>query len=89
MRIRISQIFVLAVLLLALLFLAFLPILNGDHWSVANAQTVPPTLTATATPPGGPREVPEADTLWLVGGGLGGITTWVGWQLYRARPKKK
>lgn len=30
--------------------------------------------------PTSPAEVPEADMLLLVGGGLGGLVTWVGWQ---------
>lgn len=92
MRIRISQVFILAILLLGLLFLAFLPIFSGDRWSVANAQTVPPTPTlplVCGNDPRCPRDVPEADTLLLVGGGLGGLTTWLGWQLNRARTKKK
>lgn len=33
----------------------------------------------------GPPEVPEADTLLLLGGGLGGMVTWLGWQYRRAK----
>ena len=28
-----------------------------------------------------PRDVPEADTLLLLGSGLGGLATWVGWHM--------
>lgn len=40
--------------------------------------SVPVSSPATA-----PRDVPEADTLLLLGGGLGGLATWVGWQRRR------
>jgi hypothetical protein len=35
-----------------------------------------------------PAEVPEADTLLLIGGGLGGLATWLGWQWRKARRKE-
>jgi hypothetical protein len=35
-----------------------------------------------------PAEVPEADTLLLFGGGMGGIVTWVGWQFRKRRNMK-
>ena len=35
-----------------------------------------------------PVNVPEADPLLLFGGGLGGLATWVGWQLRKRRGKK-
>jgi CHRD domain-containing protein len=31
------------------------------------------------------RDVPEADPLLLVGGGLGGLATWLGWQRHKRR----
>ena len=34
-----------------------------------------------------PAEVPEADTLLLLGGGLGGLATWLGWQWKRLKRK--
>ncbi len=48
-----------------------------------------PTSTPAPTPvlsgASAPAEVPEADTLLLFGGGLGGLLTWAGWQWRRAR----
>jgi hypothetical protein len=35
-----------------------------------------------------PPEVPEADTLLLMGSGLGGLATWLGWQWRKARSRK-
>ncbi len=35
-----------------------------------------------------PAEVPEADTLLLFGGGMGGLVTWVGWQFRKRRTMK-
>lgn len=35
-----------------------------------------------------PPEVPEGDTLLLVGGGLGGLITWLGWQFTKMRSGK-
>lgn len=37
----------------------------------------PPTPTPTPPPP---RDVPEADTVLLIGGGMSGLATWLGWQ---------
>lgn len=36
-----------------------------------------------------PRDVPEADTVLLLGGGLGGLATWVGWQKRRFAGRKE
>ncbi len=85
MRIRRSDLFIIVFVIVGLLFLSFLSV-TGDRWSVANAQggTVPPTRT----PDPGTREVPEADTLLLFGGGLGGLATWLGWQRSKIRTKK-
>lgn len=33
-------------------------------------------------------EVPEADTLLLFGGGIGGLATWLGWQWRRVKKRK-
>ena len=41
-----------------------------------------------ATPTPAPVNVPEADTLLLMSGGLGGLATWVGWQFRKRRGKK-
>lgn len=84
MAVKRRDIFILVLVLIGLLFFAMLPASN-DRWSVANAQTSPPTPTRTATPP--PRDVPEADTLLLLAGGLSGLGTWLGWQRYKTRVK--
>jgi hypothetical protein len=42
-----------------------------------------------APTPVAPKEVPEADTLLLMGGGLGGLATWLGWQWNKRRAKGK
>ena len=39
--------------------------------------------------PANPAEVPEADTLLLLGGGIGGLATWVGWQWRKVRARSK
>ena len=41
----------------------------------------------TAVPPAKSSKVPQADTLLLMGGGLGGLATWLGcqWRKRRAR----
>jgi hypothetical protein len=46
----------------------------------------PPPPTPTPKPP---AEVPEADTLLLFGGGIGGLATWVGWQWRKVRARSK
>lgn len=46
-----------------------------------------PSVALAAPPAQAPQNVPEADTLLLVGGGLGGLTTWIGWQLIKTRKK--
>ena len=35
-----------------------------------------------------PADVPEGNTLLLMGGGLGGVVTWLGWQRRRVRKNK-
>lgn len=35
-----------------------------------------------------PLEVPESDSIFLVGGGLGGLATWLSWQWSKAKRKK-
>ncbi len=44
------------------------------------APPAPPPTAAAA-----PKEVPEAGTLLLLGGGLGGLATWLGWQRRKIR----
>jgi hypothetical protein len=36
-----------------------------------------------------PSEVPEGDTLLLMGGGLGGVVSWLGWQRRKLMRKNK
>lgn len=45
-------------------------------------------VTPSQTPVA-PSEVPEADTLLLMGGGLGGVVTWLGWQRRKLTRKNK
>jgi hypothetical protein len=46
-------------------------------------------LAVSPAPAAAPKEVPEADTLLLFGGGIGGLTTWLGWQWRKARARSK
>lgn len=89
MAIKRRDIFILVLVLIGLLFFAMLPASN-DRWSVANAQTQPPTPTRVGCggDPNCPRDVPEADTFLLLAGGLSGLGTWLGWQRYKVRGKK-
>lgn len=48
--------------------------------------SVPVSSGSSSAPP---REVPEADTLLLLGGGLGGLATWMGWQRCRFGARKE
>jgi hypothetical protein len=86
MPIQRQTLLVLIFVLIGLLFLMYLSTFGGN-WSAASAQTAPPTPTVP-TPTRVPSEVPEADTLVLVGGGLGGLVTWMGWQLYRIKSRR-
>ncbi len=52
----------------------------------ARTQTAIAASTSSAARP---AEVPEADTLLLFGGGIGGLATWLGWQWRKARSKSK
>jgi hypothetical protein len=47
-----------------------------------------PSAAPTPTPVA-PSEVPEADTLLLMGGDLGGVVTWLGWQRRKLMRKNK
>jgi hypothetical protein len=85
MAIKRRDVFILVLVLIGLLFFAMLPASN-DRWSVASAQTQPPTPTPTT--PNVPRDVPEADTLLLFAGGLSGLGTWLGWKRYQIRKIK-
>jgi hypothetical protein len=49
-----------------------------SDWLSFGARPVNP-----AAPTHPPSEVPEADTLLLLGGGIGGLATWLGWQWRR------
>jgi hypothetical protein len=49
-----------------------------------NASSNPAVVNIT-TPAAVPREVPEADTLLLIGGGIGGLATWLRWKWSRRR----
>ena len=49
---------------------------SGDiYYAVSTSAAEPHTVNAAA-----PREVPEADTLLLLGGGIGGLGVWLRWQ---------
>ena len=48
--------------------------------SAAVAHTVNAIVAPAAAPTGIPREVPEADTLFLLGGGMSGLGVWLRWQ---------
>lgn len=43
----------------------------------------------TPSAPSAPKEVPEADTMLLFGGGIGGLATWLGWQWRKTRSRVK
>jgi hypothetical protein len=86
MPIQRQTLLILLFVFVGLIFLTYLSTFGGN-WSAASAQTTPPTLTPTPTRP--PiAEVPEADTLILVGGGLGGLATWLGWQRQRIKSRR-
>ena len=60
---------------------------NGD---VLNSLVDAVRITVFYDPPAPatPAEVPEADTLLLLGGGMGGLATWLGWQFRKRRAKQ-
>jgi hypothetical protein len=66
---------------------------RGSHSITAvysgDATSLTSTSAVLAQGVGGPAEVPEADTALLLGGGLGGLATWVGWQRRRFFARKK
>jgi hypothetical protein len=58
---------------------------NGDsNYVTSTSNALPITITLTFTP----RDVPEGDTLLLLGGGFGGLATWVRWQWSKHRKNK-
>lgn len=65
-------------------------VIPATQTAIAATQTAIAPRTPTPTPkPAQPAEVPEADTLLLFGGGIGGLATWLGWQWRKARSKSK
>lgn len=88
MPIQRRTLFILVLIVFAFFILAFLSTIGGN-WSAANAQTVPPTPSRTPFDPNHPPEVPEADTLILLGCGLGGLATWLGWQRHRIKSRRR
>jgi hypothetical protein len=53
-----------------------------------SAPAVPALLSPTAFPTA-PREVPEANTLLLLGSGIGGMGVWLRWQLSKRKQAEK
>lgn len=56
--------------------------------TAVNAQVNAAQASSSSAAANAPREVPEADTLLLLGGGLGGLATWLGWQKSKLRKRK-
>ncbi len=48
-----------------------------------------PVAAPTPVPPATPKEVPKADTLLLLGGGIGGLGVWLRWQWSRRGQRTK
>ncbi len=64
----------------------------GDEYyapsvSVAAQHTVSAIVAPVVAPTGIPREVPEADTLLLLGGGMSGLGVWLRWQWGKRRQR--
>ncbi len=59
---------------------------NGDTNFAPSDSTT--TLTLAVTVNAAPRDVPESDTLLLLGGGIGGVGVWLRWQWSKRRVKK-
>ncbi len=83
MPIQRQTLLILIFVFIGLIFMTYLSTFGGN-WSAASAQTAPPTPSPTRPV----AEVPEADTLFLVGGGLGGLVTWLGWQRHRIKSRR-
>ena len=63
--------------------------IDVDVWGTTSPTLGQMTVSAIFGVTNGPPEVPEADTLLLLGGGLGGLATWLGWQYRKVRRKGK
>lgn len=67
-------------------------VLSVPQTATAAAQqtaTAAALQTAIANPNRQPAEVPESGSLVLLGGGLGGLATWLGWQWRQVRERRK
>lgn len=63
---------------------------DGDFQGAAGTSNVVVQVVlapAATVAPAAPREVPEADTLLLFGGGVSGLATWARWQWSRRKKK--
>lgn len=57
----------------------------GGYFSPGGIAIAPISDSATVQVVDRPAEVPEADTLLLFGGGIGGLVTWLGWQMRKRK----
>lgn len=63
-------------------------IYTSSSTDFGNSQGQISYVVLACAPAPAPSEVPEGDTLLLLGGGLGGLTTWLAWQWRKVRRSK-